>query len=117
MKLKKDIVVKQYDNNPEAYFDEVYENSLLSNPAKAEKILKNFKAKQIKKLEKYTKIMRAKKSLFSDRGERLDVSNITVSYKELFALLNPVEFASTVASAIGFCENKGFCGIVQLRCT
>ncbi|MEE0916862.1 MAG: S46 family peptidase [Bacteroidales bacterium] len=47
----KDIVVKQYDNNPEAYFDEVYENSLLSNPAKAEKILKNFKAKQIKKLE------------------------------------------------------------------
>ena len=47
----KDIVVKQYDNNPEAYFDEVYESSLLSNPAKAEKILKNFKAKQIKKLE------------------------------------------------------------------
>lgn len=47
----KDIVLKQYDNNPEAYFDEVYENSLLSNPAKAEKILKNFKAKQIKKLE------------------------------------------------------------------
>lgn len=47
----KDVVENRYDNNPEAYFDEVYENSLLSNPAKAEKILKNFKAKQIKKLE------------------------------------------------------------------
>jgi hypothetical protein len=47
----KDAVENKYDNNPEAYFDEVYESSLLSNPTKAEKILKNFKAKHIKKLE------------------------------------------------------------------
>ncbi len=48
----RDIVKKDYNDNAEAYFDYVYENSLLTSPEKADKVLKNFSKKNIKKLEK-----------------------------------------------------------------
>jgi hypothetical protein len=48
----RDIVNKDYNDNAEAYFDYVYENSLLTSPEKADKVLKNFSKKNIKKLEK-----------------------------------------------------------------
>lgn len=48
----RDIVNKDYNDNAEAYFDYVYENSLLTSPEKAAKIFENFSKKNIKKLEK-----------------------------------------------------------------
>lgn len=48
----KDIVNKDYNDNAEAYFDYVYENSLLTSPEKAAKVFENFSKKNIKKLEK-----------------------------------------------------------------
>lgn len=48
----RDIVKKDYNDNAEAYFDYVYENSLLTSPEKADKVFKNFSKKNIKKLEK-----------------------------------------------------------------
>lgn len=47
----RDIVKKDYNDNAEAYFDYVYENSLLTSPEKADKVFKNFSKKNIKKLE------------------------------------------------------------------
>lgn len=48
----RDIVNKDYNDNAEAYFDYVYENSLLTSPEKAAKVFENFSKKNIKKLEK-----------------------------------------------------------------
>lgn len=48
----RDVVKKDYNDNAEAYFDYVYENSVLTCPKKAEKIFKNFSKKSVKKLEK-----------------------------------------------------------------
>jgi hypothetical protein len=48
----RDIVKKDYNDNAEAYFDYVYENSLLTSPEKAAKVFENFSKKNIKKLEK-----------------------------------------------------------------
>ncbi len=48
----RDIVKKDYNDNAEAYFDYVYENSLLTSLEKADKVFKNFSKKNIKKLEK-----------------------------------------------------------------
>ncbi len=46
----KDIVENTNNSNAESYFSKVYETSFLSNPKEAEKLLKDFKAKNVKKL-------------------------------------------------------------------
>ncbi len=46
----KEVVEKEF-NTPEAYFDNIYENSLLTCPKKADKMFKAFSAKNVKKLK------------------------------------------------------------------
>ena len=46
----RDLIENHNDGKAEEFFAKVYESSFLSNPQQAEKLLKNFKPKNVKKL-------------------------------------------------------------------